>query len=76
MCDKFPEWLALNAEALGKEDYERYGAQYQYFQRIVAVYETEPDNFPRIMELMQDVQQYGQPPAEIIKVLSIPCLQM
>jgi hypothetical protein len=32
------------------------------------VYETEPDNFPRLMELMQDVQQYGQPPAEIIKV--------
>ena len=31
----------------------RYGAQYQYFQRIVAVYETEPDNFPRIVELMQ-----------------------
>jgi peroxin-19 len=32
------------------------------------VYKTEPDNFPRLMELMQDVQQYGQPPAEIIKV--------
>ena len=70
VCEKYPEWLAVQAEALTKEDYERYGTQYQYFQRIVAVYETEPDNFPRIMELMQDVQQYGQPPAEIIKELA------
>lgn len=70
VCDKYPEWLAMQSEALSKEDYERYGAQYQYFQRIVAVYETEPDNFPRIMELMQDVQQYGQPPSEIIKELA------
>merc|ERR1719231_787343 len=70
VCDKYPEWLAMQSEALSREDYERYGAQYQYFQRIVAVYETEPDNFPRIMELMQDVQQYGQPPSEIIKELA------
>jgi len=70
VCEKYPEWLAVQAEALSQADYDRYGTQYQYFQRIVAVYETEPDNFPRIMELMQDVQQYGQPPAEIIKELA------
>lgn len=70
VCDKYPEWLATQVDALSKEEYERYGTQYQFFQRIVAVYETEPDNFPRIMELMQDVQQYGQPPAEIIKELA------
>lgn len=34
----------------------RFGRQYQYFQQLVAVYETEPDNFPRLMELMQDVR--------------------
>ncbi len=33
-----------------------YGRQYQFFQQLVAVYETEPDNFPRLMELMQDVR--------------------
>jgi len=70
VCEKYPEWLAVQVDSLPKEEYERYGTQYQYFQRIVAVYETEPDNFPRIMELMHDVQQYGQPPAEIIKELA------
>lgn len=28
-------------------EYENYGRQYQTFQKIIAVYDTEPDNFPR-----------------------------
>jgi len=28
-------------------EYENYGKQYQTFQKIIAVYDTEPDNFPR-----------------------------
>ena len=55
---------------LGKEEYERYGKQYQYFQQILAVYDNEPDNYSRLMELMQEMQEYGQPPVEIIKELA------
>ena len=96
-------------------EYENYGKQYQTFQKIIAVYDTEPDNFPRwvtselnekyillnlcrnlmlylacanctppflfailnitrLMELMFDMQKYGQPPADIIKDLA-PGLQ-
>jgi peroxin-19 len=43
---------------------------YQAFQKLVMVYETEPDNFPRLMELMQDLQECGQPPQEIIQELA------
>ena len=67
VCIKYPEWLAEAKSQLTEEEYTRYGTQYQYFQRIVAVYETEPDNYPRLMELMSDIQEYGQPPSEIIK---------
>eukprot|EP00804_Cyclotella_cryptica_P002396 CCRYP_004095-RA/>CCRYP_004095-RA protein AED:0.06 eAED:0.06 QI:178/1/1/1/1/1/2/102/358 len=74
VCTRFPEWLARNNPSngggLSREDYERYGKQYTYFQRIVRVYETEPENFERLMELMQDIQEYGQPPVEIIKELA------
>uniref|UniRef100_A0A7S1XKR9 Peroxin-19 n=1 Tax=Phaeomonas parva TaxID=124430 RepID=A0A7S1XKR9_9STRA len=70
VCEKFPEWLADKREHLSEDDYQRYGKMYQGFQRLVATYETEPDNFPRLMELMQDVQEFGQPPAEIIKELA------
>uniref|UniRef100_A0A7S1CAN0 Peroxin-19 n=1 Tax=Bicosoecida sp. CB-2014 TaxID=1486930 RepID=A0A7S1CAN0_9STRA len=74
IAERFPEWLADNEKKLSEEEYEKYGMQYQYFQRIVAVYETEPDNFPKLMELMQDMQETGQPPSEIIKELA-PGLQ-
>ena len=64
---KFPKWLAENEDSLAKDDYERFGKMYQYFQKIVAVYESEPNNYTRLMELMQDMQECGQPPAEIVR---------
>lgn len=57
VCSRFPEWLAKNKDMLSTEEYERYGKQYEYFQRIVRVYEVEPGNFERLMELMQDIQE-------------------
>ena len=47
-----------------------YGSMYQTFQKLVLTYETEPDNFPRILELMQDLQEKGNPPTDIIKELA------
>lgn len=70
VCTRFPKYLAEHKDILSSEEYTRYGTQYQYFQRIVHVYETEPNNFDRLMELMQDIQEYGQPPVEIIKELA------
>ena len=57
-------------ETLSPEDYKRYGKMYQYFQKIVALYESEPNNFARLQELFQDMQECGQPPVELIKELA------
>jgi len=57
ICEKYPEWLAKNKKELSDEDYQRYGHQYQYFQRIVAVYEHDPANIPCITELMHAIQE-------------------
>lgn len=70
VCTRFPKWLAENKDDLSEEEYTKYGKQYQYFQRIVHTYETDPTNFERLMELMQDIQEYGQPPVDIIKDLA------
>eukprot|EP00984_Skeletonema_dohrnii_P025970 scaffold15216_cov101-Skeletonema_dohrnii-CCMP3373.AAC.1 len=70
VCTRYPKWLATNKDRLSTEEYQKYGTQYQYFQRIVRLYETDPGNFDRLMELMQDIQEYGQPPVEIIKELA------
>eukprot|EP00588_Corethron_pennatum_P010359 CAMPEP_0194266296 /NCGR_PEP_ID=MMETSP0169-20130528/1251_1 /TAXON_ID=218684 /ORGANISM="Corethron pennatum, Strain L29A3" /LENGTH=315 /DNA_ID=CAMNT_0039006947 /DNA_START=93 /DNA_END=1037 /DNA_ORIENTATION=+ len=70
VTEKFPEWLATAKKNLPEEEYQRYGQQYQYFQRIIKVYETEPGNFQRLMELMNKIQEFGQPPADIINELA------
>jgi len=70
VCTRYPKWLATHKDQLSPEEYQKYGTQYQYFQRIVRLYETDPNNFERLMELMQDIQEYGQPPVEIIKELA------
>lgn len=49
ICDKFPEWLATHRRSLSEFEYNNYGKQYQCFQKILAVYDTEPDNFPRYL---------------------------
>mmetsp|Transcript_6690 Transcript_6690/g.11657 ORF Transcript_6690/g.11657 Transcript_6690/m.11657 type:complete len:192 (+) Transcript_6690:42-617(+) len=70
VCEKFPEWLADHEDKLEPAEYERYGKQYEVYQRIVAVYETEPDNLSKLSELFEQVQEFGQPPVEIVKELS------
>lgn len=74
ICDAFPEWLAVHGPELDRTQYESYGRMYQTFQKM-DTYETQPDNFPRLLELMQDMQECGNPPAEIIAKLA-PGLQM
>eukprot|EP01084_Bolivina_argentea_P186904 322064_1 len=71
----YPEWLALNKEKISLDDYERYGKQYQTLQHILAVYDTEPDNFPRLFELMKDLQGNGNLPSDIVENLA-PGLQV
>ena len=57
VTEKFPQWLAQNKSSLSETEYLRYGKQYQYFQRILNLYDTEPENIARLLELMQDIQQ-------------------
>lgn len=40
ICDTYPEWLATHRDSLPPADYQRYGQQYQSFQRVLAVYEV------------------------------------
>ena len=46
---------------------KRRSRQCEHFQQLVHVYETEPENTQKLMMLMQAVQEFGQPPADIIQ---------
>ena len=67
---RFPDWLATRTDSISEAEYNNYGRMYQVFQKLVLTYELEPDNFPRILELFQDLQDTGNPPVEIIKELA------
>ena len=44
--------------------------QFECFERLVYVYDNEPSNTTKLIELMQEVQEYGQPPAEIVQEIA------
>lgn len=40
---------------LSPEDLERYSQQFEHIQQISQLYEQEPDNFPKLINLLQQV---------------------
>jgi peroxin-19 len=70
--EKYPEWLAKNKDKISAEEYQRIQSQYEYSRKICAVYENSkfPDCLPQLIELMKEMQAYGQPPDEIVSSLS------
>uniref|UniRef100_A0A1J3GTH2 Peroxisome biogenesis protein 19-1 n=3 Tax=Noccaea caerulescens TaxID=107243 RepID=A0A1J3GTH2_NOCCA len=64
---RYPKWLKENEASLSKEDYERYSKQYKLIKELNEVYENEPDNSSKIMEIMQKMQECGQPPNDIVQ---------
>lgn len=67
---RYPEWIEAHKDELSSEDITRYKEQYQYIQRICTLYETNPKDYPQLMDLLHEMQQRGQPPQEIIDELA------
>uniref|UniRef100_A0A7S4AM16 Peroxin-19 n=1 Tax=Pseudo-nitzschia australis TaxID=44445 RepID=A0A7S4AM16_9STRA len=78
---KFPSWLESNKDKITPEEWDQRNCQYECFQRLVQAYENEDDKgagsastkssqTQRLLELMQQVQEYGQPPPEIINEIA------
>jgi peroxin-19 len=40
---------------LSPEDLERFSQQFEHIQQISQLYEQEPDNFPKLINLLQQV---------------------
>ncbi|KAI0777428.1 Pex19-domain-containing protein [Trametes elegans] len=70
--DKFPSYLKDNASTLSAEDKKRYDSQSKVVTQIVTIFEDpsytddDPQKGLRVVELMQEMQDYGSPPAEIM----------
>ncbi|XP_040910571.1 peroxisomal biogenesis factor 19 [Toxotes jaculatrix] len=69
---KYPEWLVANKPSLSPEDYQRYEQQANIMGEICKLFEKEEEGagdkestFESIMDLMQRLQNLGQPPKEL-----------
>ncbi|XP_057713696.1 peroxisomal biogenesis factor 19 isoform X2 [Corythoichthys intestinalis] len=65
---KYPEWLEANRSSLSPEDVQRYEQQARIMSEICQRFEKEEDGdkvFEGIMDLMQQLQDLGQPPKEL-----------
>ncbi|RPD56534.1 Pex19-domain-containing protein [Lentinus tigrinus ALCF2SS1-7] len=70
--DKFPSYMKDNDATLSAEDKTRYVSQAKVVAQIVATFEDpsyaddDPQKGMKVVELMQEMQEYGSPPAEIM----------
>lgn len=70
MEERYPKWLEENKAKLANEEYSRYNKQYELIKELNQAYETDPANFNKIVELMQKMQECGQPPNDIVHELA------
>ncbi|KAL2097199.1 hypothetical protein ACEWY4_006406 [Coilia grayii] len=68
ITEKYPEWLTSNKESLPPEEFSRFEQQHQIMGDICSQFEKAGDQestFENILELMQKLQDLGQPPKEL-----------
>ncbi|KAJ9515781.1 hypothetical protein QJQ45_008680 [Haematococcus lacustris] len=70
--DKYPPWLAEQAASGSLPDHElqRYRLQLEAIEQVCCHYETAPKDFKRLLELVQQMQQHGDPPKAIVDEIS------
>ncbi|ELT92282.1 hypothetical protein CAPTEDRAFT_224754 [Capitella teleta] len=75
ITSKYPTWLSENKEKISSEEYSKYAKQNDLMGEIVREFDEEKDadsdeskrlRFDRIMNVMQQMQELGQPPKEIV----------
>ena len=63
---QYPAYIREHESSLSAADLANYRKQQSCFERIVHVFDTQPQASMQIMELMNEMQQYGTPPKELV----------
>lgn len=73
--EKYPAWLEENRASLPSEELDRYRKQYDLVCDVCSEYDAETSvdsdevkkkRFEKLLSLMQQMQEYGQPPADLV----------
>ncbi|CAO3679353.1 unnamed protein product [Umbelopsis vinacea] len=76
LANKYPEWLESNKDKTPPAELEKYQQQYDYVKKIVAKYEDpnfdekDEKQASEVVDLMQKMQELGQPPAEMMEEMA------
>lgn len=79
--EKLPAYLEKNKDTLPKEEVERYENQKKLMEEVLEELnqekdddslEVKKDRFSKVLALMQKLQDYGQPPAELVGDVDTP----
>jgi peroxin-19 len=72
VTEKFPAWLESKKVELSPEEWDQRNRQYSCFQKLIEAYEGDESGHQttKLLDLMQEVQEYGQPPPEIINEIA------
>jgi len=62
--------LEKNRHKLAEVEIKNYSLQFEYITEICKLYETAPDQVDKIVDLMQKMQETGQPPPELVKQMA------
>ena len=68
--DKFPAFLAEKKPTLPADEQHRFEQQFVKIRQICAIYESDEEDTAAIVQLVQDLQDHGQPPVEIVQAVS------
>ncbi|KAG0032712.1 Peroxisome chaperone and import receptor [Podila clonocystis] len=73
---KYPQWLQDNKSKISESEFARYEKQYGYVKEIVAFFDKpefddkSDTQAKSVIELMQNMQDCGQPPTDILDELA------
>lgn len=70
IAERYPKWLEEHKSTLKQEEYDRYHHQYDLILKLNETYDHDPENFSKIVDLMQKMQECGQPPSDIVQELA------
>ncbi|KAI3634635.1 hypothetical protein MIR68_007016 [Amoeboaphelidium protococcarum] len=70
LANKYPSYLQENKDKIPANDFQRYEKQMKCCVNIVQEYEKTKYNQERIAQLMNEMQECGSPPADLLKELA------
>lgn len=66
LCTRLPEYLENNKDKLSETDLNNYTKQLECYTTIIEAFDKEPEDTDTVMIKIEELQNYGAPPKELL----------